>query len=398
MNDFDRTKRPQFTTEVVEEDYSSSPFSASQTQSVPEPPVNEPQAAIPEPMIETAVVTSSGKKKFELPHIRNFMFIIPAAILVGTMLVVAYVTRTDFVVREPDTPSMQATMPPLATPEPTPLPEIVMNTYSTESYTFKYPDTFVLAECDSLVALFINEDQDVTSLCSDESYIMSLSEVSGVPDYLNNEELVATESATIAGEDNMTYEIKASGSNIIYLPFLLAEQDYIFTLKDITYRTTFLDIVTSFTSLIDMTVDWNIYENADMGYEIKYPEDWFLNENLSINNDQPSTVTISKNNDDSRFQKLTIQALVDIENAPITATEAVSSTRSLAGWDETPTTELRSISDANAQVIKGYFEGVWNVYAIIWSKNDLYQMVWEDTANRGSELNFEQMLASFSLL
>lgn len=399
-----KNDRPRFVTEVVEDNsnnYPNSPFAGSSanpnTSNKSQNPIKNPAQSNQNDQNQApAVATGHPKNKRNYFSPKNLLFLIPAGILVATIVVAAYISRDDYIVRETPQVISEPTQFPMPTTEPVTDTKVSYLTYSNDNYTFQYPDTFQLAECGESVNLYISTE-DMGDVCQSGEFVITLSKTNQIPNYQEDEELVSTESATIAGNEFLKYEFKANGSNVVYLPFSIDDVDYQFVLRDIMYRTEFLDLLDSFQILLDVTSDWSTYED-NLGYSIKYPETWTLIENEELN--QPNTgrsrVEIRRIADNSKFQNLTIEVQQD-NQAAITASEAASSTRRLVGWDEPPVVELRDLGGANAQIIKGSYEDVWNVYVIVWFRNVIIQMTWEDTAEKSYDQFLEQMLNSLEI-
>jgi hypothetical protein len=86
-----------------------------------------------------------------------------------------------------------------------------------------------------------------------------------------------------------------------------------------------------------------------------------------------------------------------VNDAAFTASQIVSSTRTLSGWKDSPKIELKKLGGGDAQVIQGELSGKWRAYVVIWYKNTVIQMTWEDEIARPDQQIFDNMLASFEL-
>ena len=104
---------------------------------------------------------------------------------------------------------------------------------------------------------------------------------------------------------------------------------------------------------------------------------------------------ISKDPANKTVNNLVLQTSSNVANAALTASEIVSSTRTLSGWSDPPKIELKKLGGGDAQVIQGELTGKWRAYVVIWYKNTVIQMTWDDDVGKGEQQVFDNMLASF---
>jgi hypothetical protein len=90
-----------------------------------------------------------------------------------------------------------------------------------------------------------------------------------------------------------------------------------------------------------------------------------------------------------------VQTSKNVPNASLTASEIISSTRNLSGWEGTPTTELSSLGGGSSQVISGVLSGEWNEIIVIWYQSSVVQMTWKDAKDKPQQQYVDNMLASF---
>jgi hypothetical protein len=127
---------------------------------------------------------------------------------------------------------------------------------------------------------------------------------------------------------------------------------------------------------------------------LKYPQTWTLSATQDKDGKYSARSEISRG-EEQTVNNLIIQTSNNVANAALTASEIISSTRTLSGWSKPPTIELKRLGGGDAQVIQGELSGKWRAYIVIWYKNTVIQMTWDDDVVQSQQQIFENILASF---
>lgn len=333
------------------------------------------------------------------PHrehkLKKFLFLVPALLIILAIAIAAYFMRNDFVQRPPEIINENQTET-LASPTPIPseAPKNPLVFYSNTNFKFSYPSELKLYECEGTIYFFLGEE--VSDFCS--SLVGGVIKISSSGSAYNKNaiDILSEEEILVSGFTTSRVEFRASeGSNIfVELPF--KDNFYLFELLDPQHENEFNKILGTFELIYDKTEGWQEYENSQAGYSLKYPPNWILKADL---NDEGEIIspnfTLSKS-ENTTLQTLDVKFTIGATNAARTASEIISSSRSLSGWDEAPISEFREIGGANATVIKGSFKGVWNTFVVVWYRSTVVEMIWQDSLEKEFEETVELILASFS--
>ncbi len=369
---FDTTHRPNFSVEEV-------PNPPVTTEPVPEPLIPTvvetppaPEPAVVEIVPQTLISKSNNFSVREHP-LRALLFLIPAVLLVATIYFVARVTGNNYTMREPEPAVTLAPVESPAPPSPTPSPSPV-KTYKNEDLLIQMsiPDTYEV----------LKEDKKTISLGRLDREIVLVS-VDSDTDYDAEE----GEKITVGGKEAVRLD------NLIYVT---EEPNYQFSLfaEDEQEDEEIEKIIASIIFLVD-TSGWQTFENTTFNYNIKYPPEWTLNALTNKDGVHTEKSEISKDPANKTVNNLVLQTSSNVANAALTASEIVSSTRTLSGWSDPPKIELKKLGGGDAQVIQGELTGKWRAYVVIWYKNTVIQMTWDDDVGKGEQQVFDNMLASF---
>lgn len=374
----------------MHEDTARPQYETVEVDSPPDETVNRHPVGNP----DVSVVDIEPQKDHPM---RKFMFLIPAILIVVAIVLATYFTRTDFVQRPAEETNTTATELPTATPTPTKEPEQSLISFISEKYRFNYSRELTLYECgDGVYLSVITDASDLdfcgTPLSSGAAIKIRISNQSfnqSSVDVLSNEEVI------VAGYKLDEIEYRASeGSNIFAeLPF--REEYYLFELYDLKLLNEFNDILGTFELIYDKTADWQFFENLEFGYSLKYPNNWILKIDLDKEGEIVSPDFMLSRVDNTDLQTLDVRFNTGDQNAALTASKIISSSRSLSGWESTPISEFRSVGGASATVVKGDFKGIWNTYVVVWFRNTVVEMVWQDDLDLKYEEEFELILSSF---
>lgn len=299
-----------------------------------------------------------------------FLFLVPVVLIIGaivgaTLFAGSFVNQNGDAVVPGETPAPSLT-PAVETPSPTPLPVITLLEYRDDEllFSFNYPETMTVTEIDNGVELFFVEEQETD-------------------DELLPEPQIRITVSDEAGEA-LPNAVQFQGNEQVYTIELLVDSS----------RSIYQIIVESFEVVVD-TTDWTAFSSPLVGYTINHPPEWIVS-GIDQRSDTPS-LTIRKS-DDLILQTLTILYQTNLSNAELSASEVISSTRNLSGWSGSPEVRLRSFGPANSQVIEGNLNGRHSVFVVVWYRDTLVQMTWNDNSEKTHGAIFEAMLDSFRLL
>lgn len=342
----------------------------------PAMPASVPPVNITPPQVENIMpsnIPPGGHNVHGKPHpIKKLLFLIPAVLLVATIFFVAKFTGNNYTMREPAPIVSPEPSLPAATLVPTPTP-IPTKVYKSDELLIQMeiPQTYEV----------LSENKDEIKFGKENREILIVSR--GDTDYTKEE----AEEITIGGKDAVKF------ANIVYVTESPNYQFASFAENDLE-KNEVDKIYNSVIFLID-TSDWETFDNATFGYSIKYPPNWEENTQMSNENTLSNTTEISKAPNNKTLNTLVIQTSPEEENAALTASQIVSSSRTLSGWARPPKIELKKLGGGDAQVIQGELSGKWRAYVVIWYKNTVIQMTWDDEVTKGEDQVFQNMLASF---
>ncbi len=320
----------------------------------PPPPVPTPNPIVSE---SQPVVPPAVHQAHKPNALRALFFLIPALLLVATIYFVAKFTGNNYVMREP-APIATAT-PELVPASPTPLPTAIpvpVKTYinSQMFLQISIPESYEV----------MSEDGEFVSLGKNDTELLTIS--TNLDDY---------------DEGNQDHSKVGDFLFVTYAETAEEEAE-------------FSAIVESVIFLVD-TSDWETFDNTTYNYMIKYPSEWEITNTENKTGKIGERTEISKDATNKTLNNLVILTQSNLNNAAFTASQIVSSTRTLSGWKGTPKNELKKIGGGDAQVIQGELGGKWHAYVVIWYKNTVVQMTWEDTVARPQQQIFDNILASF---
>jgi hypothetical protein len=371
-----------------------SPRPKIQTVEVPpDKPSSEPAQDSSQPQILV-----EGKKDYS----KHFAFVVPAFLLIITIVLVGYGVNWYISSRPKPTP-VPAPAPTLIPATPTPTPEAIVKDkiYTNLGYgfSFKYSEDLNLLECDSAVYLYNgSSSENVTADCSGKDFYLVAIDFAGADFYpafpKSTDYEIKEISVDIAGVNGVRQEIINDEKKVYLIGVTFSENDNYFLIKiNRSDAKEELDkIVSNFEFVEDVTKDWLLYSN--LYYSIKYPPDW----RLQANDSGEGSSIIAKNADEKKLQNLVIDFSANVANANLTASEVISSTKNLSGWVQVPSVDIRNIGGGTAQILQGQLNGDWHTFVVIWYKNRLVQIVWFDNPDRGNQELFDNMLSSFKFV
>lgn len=358
----------------------------AQTLSTPTPspaPTGESLAPVEAPSAITNLPPSDHNVIGKSNPLRKFLFLIPAVLLVATIYFVAKFTGRDFTMRAP---APIATPLPISAPEESPMPTPIAK--KTKSY--KNEDMLIEMMVPEEYQV-LSEDSESVSFGKDDTEVL----IVRMDEFTNYDDEDQTIEVVVGGKEAVEFTLEDEGSVPVRIVQTLDEPRYEFVmfLENSVLSVDFQEILDSVVFLVD-TSNWETFENSTFSYAIKYPPTW--DENTPSSDGKLGNKTeISKNAQDKSLNTLVIQTSSNLDNAALTASEIVSSTRTLSGWTNPPRIELKKLGGGDAQVIQGELSGKWRAYVVIWYKNSVVQMTWDDASTRPEQQVFESMLSSF---
>jgi hypothetical protein len=363
---------------------------------VPPPPLPpariatvEPPPPVPTASVEEHVVASKPTEPASSVWMKRLTFLVPALAILITLVTASFAMKQMMDKKSNVSPSPSPQINLIqATPEATLRPVVKYKSYRSEIYgiAFTYAEDLFLVECDNAIYLLL-ESSDPQTLCDEKPNvglnIMSSSETLLVP----NEEGVekrSEEVTTIGGVDGLKIP-KENGWEIY---FENKNKHYKIGFSDARYETHMQNLVSSFgfTVLISQ-INFKTYNNSAFRYSLKHPEDW------QVATGSADTTEFIKDQNTS----FVIQAQNNVSDAELSAQELVSSIRTLAGWKNIPTADIRNFSGATARVMQGQFNGKWQANAVVWYRNRLLQITWNDPLSQQNQQIFDLMIGSLVL-
>jgi hypothetical protein len=380
--------RPKITTVEVQE---QTPLVANiQTAPVPTQPVPQEPRQLP------------PRTKF-----RNLLFIIPAILLVTTIIVAGYITQKRLikVPLEPSPTPLPSLEP--ATPIPTPKPIVKLKNYMSANadFSFQYPEDIVLIECSQRIHFLpSSEEVNLDEFCDSSKLGVIYLEYSDQPIDLTFDAgvEVTEEYMKVDSMDGTKKTVKSPDDKTeTYVVFENEDLNFVAALINNDYAAQFSQVLVSFELVEeDPTKDWKTFQDNLQRFSLEYPPDWTATSSgvQKRNQEQKGSARVSKNPDDTKYHTLVIESTLNVPNATLLASEAISTTRNLLGWRVPPTVDLRSLGGGTAQVVQGQLNGNWQVFIVAWYKNRLIQFAWSDTLTREEQKNLDLMLSTFKFL
>jgi len=344
--------------------------------------VNQPAQNFISNISSEPVVTVSKKKNniiyFEFVLLLIFLILVVVASILGANY---YINKNKPV----PTPTPIATLIP-ATPVPTSIPVEKNKTY--QSYNsgikFEYLQSYLLTECSSdFLKIFItNLDEDIIDPClqADGNIEITKSQNEFVLDENYSE-------VTDLSINNFSFKkYKYETYYVLYsdLESKIFDNFYKILIRDEDSNLAFEKIKQTIKFLNDNpTENWISYKNVVNNFGFLYPPSFNLNDTneneINLTNNELNLVIKFENN---------------LENAQLTATEIANSIKNLSGWKNIPQIDLRTINDATAQLIQGEKDNKWKIYVVIWHKNNIIQMAWEDGLNKANQEDFDLLFST----
>ncbi|RJR29927.1 hypothetical protein C4564_01360 [Candidatus Microgenomates bacterium] len=403
----DDTARPKFSTVEVTEDTSAAqpfappPIPESVEPAVPTPP-DTTASFSPAPVApNTPLVPFSAPPANTSAHthkINKLMFLVPAALLVGTIVAVTLFLgnkKQSSVAVATATPTATPALPtatPVATPRPMP------QTFVASKYSFKYSPDLTLFDCSGDAYLFEdNAEREVASVCDLGENEAIRVEVSDRDFTKLDGDLESAGKTTVDKIEALQETYSLDGKKIVSVSLEHDDEFVRIILFDSSLEAEFKSLLASFTLFKeDPTGDWSLYTNSRFGYTLKYPDQ--LEVGLAADDADGAAleqVTISSV-DTEGIQRLDVLGQENLKNSAITASEVISSTINLSAWSSTPSIVSRSLGGAPAQVIEGEQDGKWVTYLIAWYKQSVIQMEWTDDQSRTGADTFNFILSTFN--
>lgn len=379
---FDTTHRPDLRVEEVPASTVAPTSSPTAAPGVP---------ASPAPVVETvpqvppqALASQPINNVLVKPHpARKLLFLVPAVLLVATIYFVAKFTGNSYTLRAPEpTPTLFATEAPSPTPSPTPA-LVAVKTYKNEDLLIQFdiPENFKVILEKPASASFGRDDTELFVVRTDE---------------FTNYDEDETSQYSVGGREAVMFNLAAAGGVAAKVVQTTGEPKYEFVMypEDAQQQEELMAILESVVFLVD-TKNWKTFDNTTFNYRIKYPPEWTVTAERDEEGEYSKKSEISKDANNKTINNLVIQTSSNLVNAALTASEIVSSTRTLSGWSKPPKIELKKIGGGDAQVIQGQLAGKWRAYVVIWYKNTVIQMTWDDNVNKAEQQTFDNILASF---
>lgn len=336
------------------------------------------------PPVSTSNLPPNGHNVMGKSHpARKALFLVPAVLVVATIFLVARFTGDKFTIREP-------APVPTALPTDAPIVENTPNPRPTE--TKKYTNKSMLIEMKvpkDYEILF--EDESSVSFGRDGKEIL----VVRTDEFTNYDEKDDALDVLVGGRDGVEFTLKDESSSPVRIVQTTDTPKYEFVmyLDDSDLSVEFQKILDSVVFLVDAST-WKTFESS-YGYKINYPEDWVEFTQTTAQGLVSSTTRISKDEENNSLYSLVVKVSTNEENAALSASEIISSTRTLSGWTKPPKIELKKLGGGDAQIIQGELSGKWRGYVVVWYRNTIVQMVWDDSPQKPYQEVFEEMLSSF---
>ncbi len=363
-------------------------------------PVTEPLTA---PTLPPMVSTTNS-------NVRKMLFIIPIALVVGTMIVITAIlpslknSQTPALVVVPEPTLVPETPAPTAKPDPTKGWKVYVNRPA--ELSFKYPPTLSLKEEKTTLnsyALTLTDEASSSAIIAKiysgrNLHTQDLLAVNAGIDVGSRGTETDNEVSGIIGKKGSA-TLRADGSTVLYVGVEKDPSAFVFLLPSGASPDTFNTLLSTVRFVSQgITAEWQTYSNTMGSYSLKYPPEWQLNTNNQTATASAQTISIRKNPMDNQFQNLVVEVTVptDKQKIELSAGELISSLQNLAGWKETPTLDFRTIGGGQAQIISGEKDGAWTIYAVLWYRSSLIQVTWRDTLLRQEQETFDDIFGSFT--
>lgn len=350
---------------------------------VPVTPPPPPAASTPsQPPMPTVSTTVSSKRHFKLSYI---VFVFPAILVILTIVLVRFAVMsmqsTPEVVPQEPSPTL---IP--ATPAPTFAPVVRTKSYThtKPGYSFKYAETLSLVECsDSVKLLLVYDKEQQDDICDDQTAGDIIVKANGKEIEVPVNDGAVRETILVAGIS----AIKEVAGYTTYVYFSIEDNYYLIEAQGEEAQVKLADILSTF-ELVDEnpTKGWLTYTGS--GISFLYPPTWKV---TATTND----ITVSRDEEVTDTASARIQITTNVKDAYLTASQALTSTRTLTGWAIPPSVDLRTINGSSAQILSGQYLANWRIFGVLWYKNRVVEVLWNDNLEKPETKNFEYILANF---
>lgn len=349
----------------------------------PSPPVPGP---VPSnvPPVSSSNLPPNGHNVMGKTHpLRKLLFLVPAVLVVVTIFAVAKFTGNKFTMREPE---------PVPTVAPTdaPVVEATASPRPTETKKYTNKSMFIEMMVPKDYEILFEDDKSVSFGRNDAEILVVRTD-----EFTNYDDEDKAYDVLVGGRDGveLTLENESSSPIRIVQTTETPKYEFVMYLEDTELSLEFQKILDSVNFLVD-TSEWVTF-NSTFGYKISYPASWIESTQVSTQGLVSSTTQISKDAEKNSLNTLVVKVSTNEANAALVASEIISSTRTLSGWTKPPKIELKKLGGGDAQVIQGELSGKWRGYVVVWYKNTVVQMIWDDSPKQPYQQVFEEMLASF---
>jgi hypothetical protein len=358
----------------------------------PLPPQDTPQE--PPQGISYEKYRHDNPKNFSI--LSKFKFIIPALLIVGTIVLSAvlvknYLQLNSLVVPSP-TPA--PTLIP-ATPQPTAKPLEVKKYFNLDAgFSFNYPASFATLDCPTQGAVYVYNElsgSTTTSCTKPGNNIVVEIDYAGSDFYQKQDSQDFQEQVILVADQSAIKQTsKTSNSYLSTITFSNENTFYKIKINSEQNISSFETVYQSFAFIKDQLSDWKTYENNY--YSIKYPPDW----SISTTETGEGVVKLSLNPDFSQLNTFRIDLSLGESNAQVTASEVISSTKTLSGWATTPSLNIKNLRKGTALILDGQFQAQWQSFIVIYYKNYFVQILWNDDIDQSRGEIFQNILSSFN--
>lgn len=389
----------------------SFPASANSAPSIPS--VASP--SVPEPVAVTPPQSDLPGIYVRKPFHHRMRFLLPAAIVLLTMGLVAYVVGQNVwkgpAVEQNATPAPSLTP---TTPVPTPKvdPKAKWKSYINRDLRlqFRYPETLALTEdtptlTKKRIVMKSEEGSKMmfTVIVGQEIQLTSL-----LSTYTTEKEKLANASETefqIADVPGVKVEGtlpgEGEGTPYTYGYVSLEGTLYLFiaedggTLADQDPFDAFVETVRFLP--VGINEDWKTFENTTTNYSFRYPPTWEVVANELTATSSAGRIIARKVSGETEYQNLIIDTSIQTgkQKIELTASQVVSSFQNLTGWKSRPTLDFRNIGGASAQIVSGEIADSYQMYVVLYYKNILIQMSWKDSIARAEQETVDNILSTF---
>jgi len=341
----------------------------------------------------------------KMNYLSKFHFLIPATMLILTMVLTSIIVngyiKTKVLPKPSPTPISPSLTP--STPAPTPQVKVENKKYANPrlAISFDYPSNLKLLECPTgVIYLYEEVSSDENINCQSQDFYVVMIKNASTNFYPVNSEIQKKEELIkIGGSDavkeTLSYPNPDSPRQILFRQSLTFSNNNIYFLiqiKSESDQNVLNQILNSFKFIEDITVSWQTHSNNFFSF--KYPPTWTLTPSAT----GEGITRLSQNPADQTIHNLILEYSSSVKDVNLTALEVISSTRNLPDWSSPPTIDIRNIGGGTAQILQGKYGSSWHIFAVIWYKNHLVQIIWDDDLEKSTTEVFENILSSFKFL